>query len=180
MSYIKDVYAECIASGYTPRADGVLVSPERNHTSQSPILAQDERPDMQGHGWINYLKGVRSMTPSNVLVYGFSGMRMYGKPGMVFRPMKVREDFKEWRDTKTQDGAATQKWLLKHGYRKVWYKAEGVGESAKYLEYWAHTSLVGESTEILHIPPSVLKKLVVEQPVKEQTLEEFAQEMCGQ
>lgn len=53
---MKDVYAECIASGYTPRADGVLVAPERMHTSQSPILAQDERPTMQGRG---SLKGVR-------------------------------------------------------------------------------------------------------------------------
>lgn len=177
MGKMKELFTGCIAEGYSPRVDGVLASPERNHISTSPILAQDERPEMQGRGWINHLERSKKMTPQ-VLVYGFSGMRLYGKPGMVFRPLKVREDFKEWRDTKTQDGAATQKWLLRNGYRKVWYKAEGNGVDAKYLEYWAHTSLVGESAEQLNIPPSILKKLV-EVPAKE-TLEAFANAMCGQ
>jgi hypothetical protein len=164
--------------GYSPNADGVLMSPERVHTNTSPVLAQDERPTGQGRGWINHIKRSTAMTPQ-VLVYGFAGQRLYGKPGMIFRPMKVREDFGEWRDSKTDDGKATQKWLIKHGYRKVWYDPKGNGMDAKYIEYWAHVSIVGESTEMLRIPPSVLKKLVVEQPAKEISLEEFASQMCG-
>jgi hypothetical protein len=178
MSKMKALFNGCIAEGYSPTADGVLMSPERMHTNTSPVLAQDELPTGQGRGWINHLERSKKMTPQ-VLVYGFAGQRLYGKPGMIFRPMKVREDFGEWRDTKSDDGKAVQKWLLRQGYRKVWYRAEGAGESAKYLEYWAHTSLVGESAEHLHIPPSILKKLVVEQPAKEISLEEFASQMCG-
>jgi hypothetical protein len=175
---MKALFTGCIAEGYSPNVDGVLVSPERNHTVDGPILGPEERPTFAGRGWINHLERSKKMTPQ-VLVYGFSGMRMYGKPGMIFRPMKVREDFAEWRDTKSDDGKAVQKWMLRQGYRKVWYDPRGNGMNAKYIEYWAHVSLVGESAEHLHIPPSVLKKLVVETPTKEQTLEEFANAMCG-
>jgi len=165
---MKELFYGCIAEGYSPNADGVLMSPEHNHTINSPILAQDERPTMQGRGWINYLKSkednmITHSTPKPK-VYGFSGMVRYGKPGMVFEPIKTREEFGEWRDTKSKDGEKVASWLVKNGYRMVWRKLEGTGESRQYIEYWALRSLpwVGNDTGRVEIGPRELRQRIQE------------------
>lgn len=93
-------------------------------------------------------------------VYAFKGRKYYGKPGIEFRPLQVQEDFGTWREAKSQDGKVVASWLVKNGYRKVWYKAVKSEAAGDYEEYWCHESLVGYDCEHLSIPPTVLKKLV--------------------
>ena len=166
MSHIKELLNGCIAEGYILTTDGVLMSPEHVHTSQSPILAQDERSEMQGRGWINHLKEANmSITHSTkVKVYGFEGRVRYGKPGLVFEPAKTHENFGEWRNTKSQDGKKIADWLVKNGYRLVWRKLSGSGENRKYVEYWALRSLpwVGNDARRIEIGPHELRQRIQE------------------
>lgn len=115
-------------------------------------------------------------TPIIVKLYTFKGRCYYTKPGWEYRPHSVREDFGEWRESKTSDGKAIQDWLIKKGYRMVWSSASKGDISREYTQHWALRSLVGDDGLIE--PRQLRQKLYGnDKPAKE--VEDFAKEMCG-
>ena len=70
-----------------------------------------------------------------MIVVEFEGVRHYGKPGWSERPVRVREDFGEWRPVKSQEGKKIADWMIEHGYRVL----NTVGRShsgSLYREWW--------------------------------------------
>ena len=65
-----------------------------------------------------------------MIVVEFEGVRHYGKPGWSERPVRVREDFGEWRPVKDRDGKK-----IAANVRDLDRYMKYAGFDAMYVEY---------------------------------------------
>lgn len=82
------------------------------------------------------------MSATTATVYVFEGAAYYGRPGVVFSPARVSEDFAPYRKAECKDWPHIEKWLLSRGYRCLG-KTGSKHDGATLRQWWGLTDVFG-------------------------------------